>query len=103
MPFSDLALSQRLERAEGFSCAQYAVTRRRQFPDSGAEWMECGGAFAVFDGVDSPCTQTFGLGLFEELTESTLDTIEAFFHSHAAPVQHEVSPFVGVPALQLLC
>jgi GNAT superfamily N-acetyltransferase len=103
MPFSDLDLSQRLERAEGFSCAQYAVTRLRQFPDSGAEWIECGGAYAVFDGVDSPCTQTFGLGLFEELTDSTLDTIEAFFRHHAAPVQHEVSPFAGIPALELLC
>jgi GNAT superfamily N-acetyltransferase len=103
MPFSDLTLSRRLERAEGFACSQYAETRISQFPDSGAAWIECGGAVAVFDGVDSPCTQTFGLGIFEELTESTLDTIEGFFRDHEAPVQHEVSPFAGVDALQLLC
>jgi hypothetical protein len=103
MIFSDLALSRRLERAEGFACAQYAQARRRQFPESKAEWTECGGAYAVFDGVSSPCTQTFGLGIFEELSEQTLDQIELFFSSHAAPVVHEVSPFAGVAALDLLC
>ena len=103
MTFSDLALSQRLERAEGFSCAQYAEARRLQFPSRGAESIQCGGAFAVFDGVDSPCTQTFCLGLFEELTPATLDTIEVFFRSHAAPVLHEVSPFAGIDAQRLLC
>ena len=103
MPFSDLNLSRRLERAEGFACAQYAETRICQFPGSGAAWIECGGAVAVFDGVDSPCTQTFGLGIFEELSDSTLDTIEDFFRAHGAPVQHEVSPFAGVDALRLLC
>jgi GNAT superfamily N-acetyltransferase len=103
MIFSDIALSRRLERAEGFACAQYAETRRKQFPESNAEWMECAGAFAVFDGVSSPCTQTFGLGLFEELTEQTLDTIESFFRGHSAPVLHEVSPLAGVAALEMLC
>ncbi|HEX4593259.1 MAG TPA: hypothetical protein VH157_03240 [Bryobacteraceae bacterium] len=58
---------------------QFARARRRLFPDSGAEWMECGGAYAVFDGVDSPVTQTFGLGIFEELNAASLDTIERFF------------------------
>lgn len=103
MIFSDLALSQRLERAEGFACAQFAQTRRRLHPDSGADWIECGDAYVVFDGVNSPCTQTFCLGIFEELTEPTLDTIEAFFLKHEAPVLHEVSPFAGVAALDLLC
>jgi hypothetical protein len=35
--------------------------------------MECGGAYAVFDGIDSPVTQTFGLGIFEELNAASLD------------------------------
>jgi GNAT superfamily N-acetyltransferase len=96
-------MSRRLERAEGFACAQQAEARRRHSPDSGAAWMECGGAYAAFDGVDSPCTQTFGLGVFEELTDATLNEIEAFFRDHGAPVFHEVSPFAGVAALALLC
>src|ERR1700675_4614832 len=103
MPFSDLALAQRLERAEGHACLKFAEARRRLFPESGAEWMECGGAYAVFDGIDSPVTQTFGLGIFEELSEAALDTIEMFFLDRGAPVLHEVSPLAGVAALDLLC
>jgi GNAT superfamily N-acetyltransferase len=103
MILSDSALSKRLERAEGFSSAQFAEARRRLFPESGAEWMTCAGADVVFDGPDSPVTQTFGLGLFENLAPSALDTIEAFFRSRGAHVHHEVSPFAGVPALDLLC
>jgi GNAT superfamily N-acetyltransferase len=103
MLFSDLALSRRLERAEGHACVQYAEARRRLFPDSGAAWMECAGAYAVFDGIDSPITQSFGLGLFEELSATTLDRIERFFRDREAPVLHEVSPLAGVAALGLLC
>jgi hypothetical protein len=103
MPFSDLSLSKRLERAEGHACVEYAEARRRLYPDSGATWIECAGAYAVFDGVDSPITQSFGLGIFEELTPSALDVIERFFHDRAAPVLHEVSPLAGIAALDLLC
>jgi GNAT superfamily N-acetyltransferase len=103
MIFADLALSRRLERAEGHASAQFAAARRRLFPESGAEWIECAGAYAVFDGIDSPITQTFGLGIFEELSAASLDVIERFFLDRGAQVLHEVSPLVGVGALDLLC
>jgi GNAT superfamily N-acetyltransferase len=103
MPFSDLELSRRLERAEGFTCVEYAAARRRVFPSSNPEWIKCAGADVVFDGPESPITQTFGLGLFEELTPTALDKIEAFFAERGAPVFHEVSPFAGLDALNLLC
>jgi GNAT superfamily N-acetyltransferase len=103
MPFADLALSKRLERAEGHACAQFADARRRLFPDSGAEWIESSGAFVVFDGIGSPLTQTFGLGIFEELSPDALGVIERFFLDRGASVQHEVSPLAGVTALDLLC
>ena len=103
MPFSDLALSRRLERAEGYACAQFAEARRRLFPESGAECMECAGAYAVFDGIDSPITQSFGLGIFERLHPDALDAIERFFLDRGAPVDHEVSPFAGIEVLDLLC
>lgn len=103
MPFSDLALSRRLERAEGHACAQYAQARRHLFPSSGAQWIECDGAYAVFDGIDSPITQSFGLGIFKELSQTSLDIIERFFLDRGAAVLHEVSPFAGVSALSLLC
>jgi GNAT superfamily N-acetyltransferase len=101
--FSDATLSKRLERAEGHACAQYAAARQRLFPERGSEWMMHAGAYVVFDGPDSPVTQTFGLGLFETLNAEALDVIEQFFISRGAPVQHEISPLVGVAALDLLC
>src|ERR1700691_4915803 len=103
MHFSDLALSKRLERAEGHACVQYAEARRRLFPDSGAEWIECAGAYAVFDGGESPVTQTFGLGIFEEVSAEALEAIEGFFIERGAQVDHEVCPLAGVAALELLC
>jgi len=103
MLFSDLTLSRRLEHAEGYACAQHAEARRRVIPDSRAEWIECAGAYVVFDGIDSPVTQSFGLGIFEELNPTSLDVIERFFLDRRAPVLHEVSPFAGVAALDMLC
>jgi GNAT superfamily N-acetyltransferase len=96
-------LSRRLERAEGHACAMFAEARRRVRPESGAEWMECAGTYAVFNGIDSPVTQTFGLGLFEEVSAAMLDTIERFFFERRTGTDHEVSPFAGVATLDLLC
>jgi GNAT superfamily N-acetyltransferase len=92
-----------MERTEGLACARHAEARRRIFPESGACWIECAGAYAVFDGVDSPITQSFGLGIFEELNPASLDVIERFFLDRGAPALHEVSPLAGVAALNLLC
>ncbi len=103
MIFADLDLARRLERAEGRSCLEFAEARGRVHPQSGATWMECAGAYAVFDGVNSPVTQSFGLGLFEPLSPASLDTIEAFFLDRKAIVVHEVSPLAGVATLDLLC
>ena len=103
MVFADLDLARKLERAEGRACLEFAQARRRLFPESGAEWMECAGAYAVFDGIDSPVTQTFGLGLFEPPSQDSLDRIEAFFFERGAAVVHEVSPMAGIATLDLLC
>jgi len=101
--FSDLALSRRLERAEGDASAQFADARRRLFPQSRAEWIECAGVYAVFDGVDSPVTQSFGLGIFENASAPSLDVIERFFFDRGSPAIHEVSPHAGVIAFDMLC
>src|SRR5690606_34309491 len=50
------------------------------------------GAHAMFDGVGSPLTQTFGLGMFEPPTAAGFDELESFFVSRGADVFHEVSP-----------
>jgi hypothetical protein len=101
-PFSDLELSRRLERTEARANAEFVEARARAFPESGAEWIEVAGAHAMFDGVASPCTQTFGLGVFEPVTTAALDEIEAFFKRHGAPVFHEISPLADVSLLPLL-
>ena len=59
MVFADLDLAKRLERTEGRSCLGFAEVRSHLHPESGAIWMECAGAYAVFDGIDSPVTQSF--------------------------------------------
>ncbi len=103
MTFADLALAQRLEGAEGYACAQFAEARTRLFPECGSEWIEAGGATAVFDGIDSPTTQSFGLGIFETLTAATLETMERFFFERGTAAIHEVCPLADAPALDLLC
>jgi GNAT superfamily N-acetyltransferase len=103
MIFPDLALSRRLESTEGHACRQFALARLRLFPQSGSEATRIAGADVVFDGPDSPVTQTFGLGMRESPTPEHLDEIEHFFHARGAPTQHEVSPFAGTATLQLLC
>lgn len=50
----------------------------------------------MFDGVGSPLTQTFGLGISEPMTAMGLDAIEEFFKTRGSDVFHEVSPLAGV-------
>src|SRR6185295_19593612 len=88
--FADFALALRLENAEGLSGAQFVEARARVAPSVGAQWMRVSGAYVMFDGVDSPLTQTFGLGMNGEHPD--LDRIEAFFKERGAPVFHEVCP-----------
>lgn len=100
--FSDLALSQRLERTEATACKEFVEARARYFPDSGACWIEVAGAYAMFDGVGSPITQTFGLGVFDPVTSDVLDRIEEFFRERGSDVFHEVSPMADQSLLALL-
>ena len=100
--FSDLALARRLERTEARANASFVEARARAFPEVGAEWIEVGGVYAMFDGIDSPSTQTFGLGLFDPVTAETLNRIEKFFKERGAPVFHEVSPLADPETLPLL-
>lgn len=103
MIFADRDLAKRLEAAEGYACAEFAVARKRVFPDCTSTWMKCAGTTVVFDGIDAPTTQTFGLGMYEELTPAALDEIERFFLDRGAEVMHEVCPFAGAETLDLLC
>ena len=102
MIYSDTTLSQKLERTEARSNADFVDTRARLDPDSGAKWIEVSGVYAMFDGVESPLTQTFGLGVFDEITNTEIDALEDFFKKHDAPVFHEVSPMADPSLMALL-
>lgn len=101
-PHVDLALARRIERTEGHANARFVESRARVAPELGATWTEVGGAYAMFDGVGSPLSQTFGLGVFEPVTTWTFDALEAFFRSRGADVVHEVSPLADPTTLALL-
>jgi GNAT superfamily N-acetyltransferase len=100
--FMDLDLARRLERTEGAVNTSFPPVKQRLVPESGATWRDFDGAYAIFDGVDSPLTQTFGLGLFEPTTPALLSDIEAFFEDRGAAVMHEVSPLAGIETIALL-
>jgi GNAT superfamily N-acetyltransferase len=101
-PFSDLTLARRLEKKEGRSNAEFVEARAKLFPESGAEWIEVAGAYVMYDGVGSPLTQTFGLGLVQPVTRDEMERIEEFYAKHGAEVFHEVSPLADPSLLVLL-
>lgn len=101
-PFADLELAQRLERAEGQGNVDFIEARKKAFPDVGAEWIEVAGTRAMFDGPNSPLTQTFGLGMLEPIAAEQLDEIEQFFQTRGAEVFHEVCPLADQSTFTLL-
>jgi GNAT superfamily N-acetyltransferase len=56
----------------------------------------------MFDGVESPMTQSFGLGLFETVADAELTQVERFFEERHAPIYHEISPLADAALLALL-
>lgn len=102
MIYTDREFSQKLERTEARANADFVETRARLFPDTAATWIEVGGANAMFDGIGSPLTQTFGLGIFEDATAAQLDELEAFFKERGSEVFHEVSPIADQSIMALL-
>lgn len=101
-PFADVLLARRLENAEAHGNVLFIEARARTFPDSGAEWIEVAGTHAMFDGVDSPVSQTFGLGISQPITPADLEKIEHFFQDRGAQVFHEVSPLADPSTFGLL-
>src|SRR5215212_12272429 len=100
--FPDLNLSRRLERAEARGNVDFVEARAAVEPASGACWTEVAGCYAMFDGVGSPLTQTFGLGLFETAAGADFERLEEFFLRRSAPVYHEVSPLADLSTFTLL-
>lgn len=100
--FADDTLAHRLEQAEAYANRKSVEARSQLSPGLGATWKQFGAAFAMFDGVGSPLTQTFGLGLGVPVDAATLDAIEEFFFSRGSDVFQEVSPLAGVDVFAML-
>jgi GNAT superfamily N-acetyltransferase len=91
-PITDMQLSRRLERTEAEANIAFVEARARLDPGVGATHARIAGVCAMFDGVKSPLTQTFGLGVLGVPSAAEFDMLEAFFSRLSAPVHHEVSP-----------
>lgn len=102
MLHGDLDLARKLERAEGAANAAFVNARAALEPESAATWIEVAGVYAMFDGVESPLTQTFGLGIFDPVGEEEIARLEQFYQERNAPVSHEVAPFISAEVLNLL-
>lgn len=100
-PFADIDLARRLERTEAQGNVDFVEARTKAFPDRGATWIEIAGTYAMFDGVGSPLTQTFGLGIAGPISAEQLNTIEDFFRSRGAEVFHEVCPLADASVFEL--
>lgn len=101
-PFADVELSRRLELTEAHGAASFIDARAKLVPESHAERIEVAGASALFDGSESPMTQTFGLGILQPTSAHELDEIETFFRDREAKVYHEVSPMADESTFRLL-
>jgi GNAT superfamily N-acetyltransferase len=101
-PLADHRLAQRLERAEGDANRRFVEARARAEPPSGASWTEVDGTYVMFDGVESPLTQTFGLGISGPVTSTTFERIERYFSDRGATTFHEVSPLADASTLPQL-
>lgn len=100
--FSDQTLARRLEKTEAQASTEFVEARASLSPGCGAQWVNIAGTYAMFDGVGSPITQTFGLGIFQPITADELKIIEDFFRERQSEAFHEVSPLADPSALELL-
>ncbi len=102
MNVTDLTLAYDLESTEALSNKAFVTARAQLDPGSGATWMMAGGGYAMYDGVGSPLTQVFGLGLSEVTTEDDLARIESFFDGFGADTTIELCPLAAPSLLRCL-
>ncbi|GAB1342695.1 GNAT family N-acetyltransferase [Gemmatimonas sp.] len=101
-PFIDASLARRLERTEAHANMAFVESRARLEPAVGAQWQDVGGTWVMFDGAESPLTQTFGLGLFSGPTAEQFEQIENVFSAHRTATLHEVCTMADAAVLPLL-
>ena len=102
MKFVDTTLARRLEAAEDVPQVEIARVLQRTHPEIGADILEIAGGHAVFAGLNSPVGRAIGLGLDGPVIAAQLDEAEAFYRSHNAPCQVDLTPVTHASLLELL-
>ncbi|WP_370948026.1 GNAT family N-acetyltransferase [Amycolatopsis sp. cg5] len=100
--FCDIALAERIERAEARLMAESSEAAHRRRGDGRGFVLPIAGGVASFAEPDSPFNKVAGLG-FGGLTSATLlDEVEAAFAEHKSPVQVELSQLADPAIGELL-
>lgn len=99
---SDKTLAVRLETAEALNQVEYAKAYNRVGLEPEAAYKKIGSGYVVFAGVDSPLSQSFGLGLEGEVAGDELDELEAFFKDRGAAVNVEICNMADMSLIQKL-
>jgi GNAT superfamily N-acetyltransferase len=94
--FADAALARRLEAAEAVNARLCTAS------PPGAAFLDIAGGCAIFVGVDSPLTQAVGLGLSGPVSETEVDTLEAFFRRRGAKISIDFCPLADPSLLEIL-
>ncbi len=99
---ADLDLSKLIEKTEAQANSNFIDARKKRQPELGADKLEVQGTIALFDGSQSPLTQSFGLGLFSKADSAVLDQIESFYARKNSVVYHEISPLADLDLIPML-
>ena len=90
----------RRSESEGVRCG--IATMERLHPDRGATSIEVAGGLAVFTGIDSPLSQSYGVGSSTPVTEGDVSRITDLYESRGATPRVFVTPLADpslAPAL----
>ena len=97
--FCDIALAERIERAEVGLIAGAGEAARRRLPEAGGFAIPVAGGLAAFAEEGSPLNKVAGLGFGGVPGPAALDEIERAFAARGAPVQvelaHLADPAIG--------
>jgi len=89
--FCDIALAERIERAEVGLIAGAAEAARRRRPEAGGFAIPVAGGLATFAEAASPFNKVAGLGFGDAPGAEALDEIERSFADRGVPVQVELA------------
>ena len=95
-------LDEAIRRSESEGIRTGIATVKRLHPDVRATSIEVAGGLAAFTGVDSPLSQSYGVGSSAPVTEGDVSRITDFYESRGATPRVFVTPLADpslAPAL----